>query len=157
MSQKESSGPEELPAGPGTYCLVLRLPEAAQVTPGRLGTFELAAGWYLYIGSALGGLRGRLLRHLRTEKRRRWHIDYLLSGAGPGETHGVAEIVGAWWVESTGRLECEWAQTAIGWPGASVPIPRFGSSDCRCRAHLVAWPRPEELGMVREELLRLAK
>ena len=63
------------PRGPGTYMLVLRLPKRRRLAVGRLGDFEFPAGYYLYAGSAQGGLRGRVLRHLRADKKRHWHID----------------------------------------------------------------------------------
>lgn len=114
----------------GSYCLVLWL-EAAKIIPiGRLGTFEFPAGFYLYFGSALGpgGVKARVARHRRVEKRRHWHIDYLLERA---------TLVDVWMVLSDERLECRWAAIARRWPQASFPAPRFGASDCRCLAHLV--------------------
>jgi Uri superfamily endonuclease len=93
------------------------------------------------------------MRHLRTEKRRRWHIDYLLCPSAPGRIGGIAEIAQLWWAESADRLECTWARTVLGYPAASVPVPRFGSSDCQCPAHLIAWARPEELDALSERLL----
>lgn len=139
-------------AGGGTYCLVLLLPAPARITAGRLDTFDLAAGWYLYFGSALGGLRGRVMRHLRAQKRRHWHVDYLLMPDSPSAAGGIAEVVEVWWVESPTRLECAWARAALASPGISVPIPGFGSSDCRCPAHLIAWPRPENLAALRDQV-----
>ncbi|WP_462322980.1 DUF123 domain-containing protein, partial [Halochromatium sp.] len=40
------------------------------------------------------------------------------------------------------RLEHRWAQALGALPGARWPLPRFGASDCRCPAHLVALPEP---------------
>ena len=37
----------------------------------------------------------------------------------------------------TDRRECETATTVAGLPGGTRPVPGFGSSDCRCRSHLV--------------------
>ena len=43
-----------------------------------------------------------------------------------------------WTVEG---LECDLASNLMAQQGASVPVPGFGSSDCRrCSAHLVALP-----------------
>jgi Uri superfamily endonuclease len=117
------------PPTPGTYALLIRLERERILTIGRLGTFALAPGWYVYLGSALGGLEARLARHRRREKRLHWHIDYLLA---------QAELVEVWWAASNERQECRWAQAALSLPSASVPIRRFGASDCRCPAHLVA-------------------
>jgi Uri superfamily endonuclease len=101
------------------------------VQVGRLGRFVFRPGWYLYVGSALGpgGLRARLTRHARAEKRLHWHIDYLLV---------QAELCQIWTAASADRQECDWARTLAALPGAWIPAPRFGASDCRCAAHLLA-------------------
>ena len=114
----------------GTYVLVLRLEGSEEITIGKLGTFTFPSGYYLYVGSALGpgGLEARLARHRRRGKKLRWHIDYLLERA---------RLVEVWGVASTDRLECLWAQAARQLPGAEIPVPGFGSSDCRCPSHLI--------------------
>jgi Uri superfamily endonuclease len=133
-------GPERtdaLPAGPGAYLLAIRLDRPAPLPPRlvRPGLETLPAGWLVYAGSARGpgGLRARLGRHLRPDKARRWHVDWLT--AAPGAT------VRAWPVPD-GR-ECALVAAVLAWPGASVPVPGFGSSDCpRCPAHLLALAVP---------------
>jgi Uri superfamily endonuclease len=119
-----------LPAGKGSYALLLRLEEAERIRIGRLGEWPFAAGHYLYLGSALGpgGLAARLRRHLSPVKRPFWHIDYL---------RGRTAVVGIWYVEELVRYEHTWAAAAGQLPGATIPVARFGSSDCRCPAHLV--------------------
>lgn len=113
---------------PGTYVLVMLLGSPTRVVVGALGALDLEAGYYLYVGSALNGLAGRLRRHLRTgDKRLRWHIDYLRDRAT------LAEI---WWTVSPRRLECEWAAVLRRSAGVSAPVAGFGSSDCRCSSHL---------------------
>lgn len=113
----------------GTYVLVLRLMEAGQIRVGKLGEFPFPAGHYLYVGSARGsgGLATRVARHRRTEKRLHWHIDYLTRRA---------DIIDVWHLESPRNLECVMAEAIGALPGAGVPVPGFGSSDCRCPAHL---------------------
>jgi len=113
------------------------LDECVSLAVGRLGRFTFAPGYYVYAGSAHGpgGLSARLARHRRQEKRLHWHVDYLLARAR------LAEV---WTVVSGHRLECACAQAVMGLPGAQVPIPRFGASDCRCLAHLVFFPRRPE-------------
>ncbi len=120
---------------PGSYCLVVWLETDANMTIGRLGTFDFPAGIYLYFGSALGpgGVAARVARHRRVEKRCHWHIDYLLEQAA---------IVEVWTVLSNERLECRWAAAARCQPGAGIAVPRFGASDCRCPGHLVGINRP---------------
>ena len=114
---------------PGTYVLLMTLAERIRLGVGRLGVFPLRAGWYVYVGSALGpgGLHARLSRHAREEKKLHWHIDYLLRQAGLREV---------WYVEDRERRECAWAKLLEDLPGSEVPVPGFGTSDCRCRSHL---------------------
>lgn len=114
----------------GTYLLIVRLDRQTCIQVGKLGTFDLDAGRYVYAGSAMGpgGLAARLSRHERQDKRLHWHIDYLLQ-------QGALECV--LYVESFIRLECAWACAINRLPGAYRPIPRFGSSDCACPSHLI--------------------
>jgi Uri superfamily endonuclease len=114
----------------GTYALVLHLEGNEEITVGKLGTFTFPAGYYLYVGSALGpgGLEARLARHRRRDKKLHWHIDYLLEHA---------QLVEVWSAASTDKLECVWAQAARKLRGAEMPVPGFGSSDCRCPSHLI--------------------
>jgi Uri superfamily endonuclease len=129
-------------AEPDTYALLLKLDKQERITVGKLGIFDFPAGYYLYVGSALGpgGLRARLARHRRGSenssqssssqrgKKLHWHIDYLLQRV---------QLVEVWHVVSEERLECKWSEVAIRLPGAQVPVQGFGSSDCRCPAHLI--------------------
>jgi Uri superfamily endonuclease len=128
--------------GPGTYASLLKLDKQERITVGKLGTFDFPVGYYLYVGSALGpgGLRARLARHRRggenssqsnsgqTGKKLHWHIDYLLQRA---------QLVEVWSVASEEKLECRWGEVARRLSGAQVPVRGFGSSDCRCLAHLI--------------------
>ncbi len=120
-------------SAPGVYALLLILPYERATVVGKLGTFRFPAGYYLYLGSARGpgGLSGRLARHCQPGKRVHWHIDYL---------QPEALIEQMWALATTEPLECRWAAGALGLPGAAVPAPRFGASDCRCPAHLVHYP-----------------
>ncbi len=119
----------------GTYLLWLHLPAARRITVGRLGAFDFAAGFYGYVGSAMGpgGLAARLGRHLQGSSRRRWHIDYLRCAADP---------VAAWVCVSPQVQEHDWAAALAAMEGAWLPAPRFGASDCRCPAHLVGHADP---------------
>jgi len=41
-----------------------------------------------------------------------------------------------------------WAQACLRLPGARIPLPRFGASDCACPSHLFHFdhqPQPEPL------------
>ena len=118
----------------GSYLLLLCLAQAVTLRIGALGDHALPPGYYLYAGSALGsgGLAARLARHMRQSKKRHWHIDYLLE---------AAELLEIWVVRSEERRECDLARSALALPGAGLPIPRFGASDCRCAAHLIRLER----------------
>ena len=111
---------------PGVYLLLIRLRRGFPAALGRR-TVELAPGWYVYCGSALGGLAGRLARHLRTSQVRHWHVDALLA-AGQ-----VADIQAR--LTADPAAECRLAVMAGGWAGAE-PVPGFGCTDCRCATHL---------------------
>ena len=124
----------DAPTGPakGSYVLVLHVLEQRQLRVGKLGTFRFPAGCYLYFGSALNSLNGRIGRHLRKEKKPHWHIDHLVA---------KGEVVEVWAAVDGARRECEWAGLALDNPLATVPAKGFGSSDCRtCPAHLVYLP-----------------
>ncbi|MEW5720505.1 MAG: GIY-YIG nuclease family protein [Chloroflexota bacterium] len=112
----------------GTYALVLYLPRAQTVRVGKLGVFKFPRGYYIYVGSALNGLAQRIARHLRPDKKRFWHIDYLLEHA---------QLKEVWTHQGDGRLECLWARAALALPRAKIGAPRFGASDCDCPAHLI--------------------
>jgi Uri superfamily endonuclease len=116
---------------PGTYALVLQVPRRVRVPIGALGPRTFAAGLHVYVGSALGGLAARVERHVKGGRARRWHIDWL-------RPH--ARVVAVQVLVSHERHECRLAQVALRIPGATVPVPRFGASDCRCAAHLVRLP-----------------
>jgi Uri superfamily endonuclease len=108
--------------------LVLDVAEC-RITVGRLGCVVFPAGLYAYVGSALGigGLAARVARHRRGEKRRHWHIDYLLDHAR------IVDV----YVDATGRrLECRWSQALLSYAGATEGPRGFGASDCQCRTHL---------------------
>jgi sugar fermentation stimulation protein A len=109
----------------GSYLVLLRLSRPRCISVGRLGRILFREGFYIYVGSALGGLSGRIARHRRLRKRPHWHIDRL-------RPH--ARFVEALAVRSSERLECDLAlaiQRIASWS-----VPGFGCSDCRCESHL---------------------
>jgi len=114
----------------GTYALLLKLKQQAEITVGQLGAFLFPAGHYVYVGSALGsgGLSARLARHRRRDKKLHWHIDHFLAHA---------HIVGVGTDDSGNRLECAWVRLMLCESGAQVVAPGFGASDCGCPSHLI--------------------
>lgn len=118
-----------VPHEPGTYALVLRCTTKRTIRVGRLGEMRLREGFYVYVGSALGpgGLRARIAHHLRCARRPHWHIDYL---------RAHARLDQLWFLCDVARLEHQWARALEAAPGASIPFPGFGASDCDCSSHL---------------------
>ena len=110
--------------GPQTYQLFIHVKYNITVEIGRLGTFDFPAGFYVYTGSAKRGMENRLARHLSTEKKLRWHIDYVLNHPDVS-IHKIEKFV---------EPECQVnAQT-----DGEILVPGFGASDCRaaCGSHL---------------------
>ncbi|MFC2058647.1 DUF123 domain-containing protein [Chloroflexota bacterium] len=130
-------------ANGGTYALILSLDAESTITIGKLGIFTFLPGYYLYTGSALGGLAPRIRRHLEGNGKLHWHIDYLRQEAIPVEV---------WYLISSEKLECAWYKAAAGMPGARSPVAGFGSSDCCCRSHLVYFTSLPRLAIFRRRL-----
>ena len=108
----------------GSYVLLIQLPEEQTITTGRLKATYFPRGYYAYVGSAMGGFKSRLNRHLKSNKKPHWHIDYLLEKAS------ISEII---LCETKDKAECTIAQTLS---RHFDSLPGFGSSDCKCRSHL---------------------
>jgi len=122
-------------SGPGSYQLLIQLKPACHITVGRLGKFHFPAGTYIYTGSALSGLKGRISRHLAKHKIPYWHIDYLLSAP-------QARLNRVYLYPGKRRRECTLSRRVQCLPGAGVIVPRFGCGDCRrgCASHLFYFP-----------------
>ena len=108
----------------GIYTLIIELDTSRTITIGKRGRISFTAGYYAYVGSALNGLEARIARHLKEEKLLHWHIDYFLQKAQ------VAEVL---WSSTDKKEECAIAGYHM---QVLQPVPRFGSSDCRCTSHL---------------------
>ena len=114
----------------GCYQLVIRMDREAVIKVGALGEIRFRPGYYTYTGRARRGLRKRVERHLRRDKRKNWHIDYLL------EKGNIVDIV-----YFADRLdECIINMSLLGRLKGAALVDGFGSSDCRCRSHLM-WTR----------------
>jgi len=110
----------------GIYVLIITVARNTSVKVGALGIVEFKRGLYAYVGSAQNNLNKRLERHQRLEKKRFWHIDYLLANRH-------ANIVKIFHKKDTRSEECR-LSTELSKNGG--PIIGFGSSDCNCRSHL---------------------
>ncbi len=108
----------------GSYVLLIELTEEQTITTGSLKAIYFPRGYYAYVGSAMGGFKSRLNRHLKGDKKRHWHIDYLLEKAS------IVDII---LYETKDRAECPIAQVLS---CQFDSISGFGSSDCKCRSHL---------------------
>lgn len=119
----------ELPSQAGTYCLTFHCSSLSQVTVGKLGTYQIVPGYYCYIGSAFGrgGIKSRIQRHLKINKGNHWHLDYLRPYLEPVEIYYTTDTI---------KREHEWAELLLKEKNSSIPINKFGSSDCHCPTHL---------------------
>ena len=110
----------------GIYVLIVQVSNDVTVHVGALGELIFEEGLYSYVGSAQSNLEERVRRHLGNEKRKFWHIDYLL--ANP-----EAKVLRVFYKEADKIEECAVARV-IGERGRGVV--GFGASDCNCRSHL---------------------
>jgi sugar fermentation stimulation protein A len=115
-------------ADAGLYLLILKIPAAFSAPVGALRTIHFKAGMYVYCGSARRNLSHRLARHLKREKKMRWHIDYLTASEKV-----VIEHVRVF--SSMAKTECSLNLQLQKMTGAE-PVPGFGCSDCSCSSHL---------------------
>jgi Uri superfamily endonuclease len=148
---KENINNIELSTG-GVYILLLFLSKEITLEIGKLGNQKFPMGYYTYTGSALGkgskALKHRLSRHLRKEKRKFWHIDYLLSE----ESVSIKGIVV---VETRKMIECQINATIKNLNQAEVQVKGFGSSDCKnnCKTHLLHFPKVEKVDLLIQKLV----
>jgi len=134
----------------GIYLYRFRIDPGGRIEVGRLGAYDFPPGWYVYAGSARGGLRSRLLRHLRgpAAGRFHWHVDYLAPFASQKSFAVVRDELDG---------ECRLNDSVAAIAGARAPVAGFGSSDCRCTSHLhrlpaALWPDYPGLAAWQEEL-----
>lgn len=98
--------------------------ETINLAVGKIGDVEFKSGYYAYVGSALGGLKQRLKRHLSNTKKKWWHIDYLLE-------HATVEGVFVWQSKKSveDKIACKLKKKFD-------YIDGFGNSDSKCESHL---------------------
>ncbi len=105
----------------GTYLLFIKVREGKRKI-GALGEIDFPSGYYLYVGSAMNSVEARVHRHFSKEKKRKWHIDYLLSSAIP-----------LFYMSFPGRHEQE---IAMALSSRLDYVPKFGSTDSKAPSHL---------------------
>lgn len=108
------------------YVLIIQVEKTISLKIGSLGEVVFNKGLYAYVGSAQSNFYYRINRHLRKEKKIFWHIDYLLNDK-------KARISKIFYSQGIKTEEC-YLVRLVSEKGRS--IPRFGSSDCKCKSHL---------------------
>jgi len=119
----------------GAYLLIIGVNRDSRIKVGSLGLINFKKGIYVYVGSAMGGLEQRISRHLRSNKKTFWHIDYLLKNRN-------AKIIKVFYKESNEKEECKIARRISKF---GEPVMNFGSSDCKCESHLFRIKNPRVL------------
>ena len=108
------------------YVLIIQVREDVNVQVGSIGKKMFIKGLYAYVGSAQTNMAQRIGRHLRSEKKKFWHIDYLLDNS-------ASKIVEVFFKKGDKAEECK---TAKALNERNKPIADFGCSDCNCKSHL---------------------
>jgi adenylylsulfate kinase len=110
----------------GIYVLVLSIKENICINVGSLDKIFFEKGLYAYVGSAQTSFEKRIQRHIRKNKKRFWHIDYLLESK-------LVDVMRVFYKEAARKEECEIAKQIS---SKGSPMVGFGSSDCKCKSHL---------------------
>ena len=126
----------------GIYTIIIKLQKGRDISIGKLETISVAAGYYVYVGSALNGLSSRIVRHLRKEKKLHWHIDYFL------QKTQVIEII---YCVTEENRECVLSSRL---DQKLKHVRHFGCSDCSCQSHLF---RSKNLNALRTAVRRSFK
>ncbi|CAM3896329.1 GIY-YIG nuclease family protein [Mesobacillus zeae] len=109
------------------YSIHLYVENNQKIIIGKKGSYSFNRGLYIYVGSAKRNILARINRHMKREKPFRWHFDYL-------RPHGnIVKII----TYDSSYKECELAEKIRKETGGLLPVPEFGSSDCRCPSHLI--------------------
>ena len=133
MAKLENKGEiQTVPSLKGAYALLILLSKPLYRNIGALGFVSLVPGLYLYAGNAYGngGIRARILRHLRPKKSFHWHVDSFT------EYGNIIKILSVPFGQ-----ECNLVKLVQSTTDATNPIPKFGSTDCQnCPSHLLFIP-----------------
>jgi len=110
----------------GVYILLINVGKNLQLEIGSLGKINFDKGKYAYVGSAQNNLEKRIKRHMSKNKKKFWHIDYLLGNK-------FTKIVDTFYKKSEKSEECRIANKLN---KTEIPVLKFGCSDCNCKSHL---------------------
>ena len=127
----------------GIYVLIVAIDRNISINTGALGNLNFEKGLYAYVGSAQNNLEERVKRHLRKEKAKFWHIDYLLDSPN-------VKVLKVFCKRAGKPKECEIAKELA---RKGFPIRGFGSSDCKCESHLI---KVEDYEFLREHMKETA-
>ena len=127
----------------GIYVLIIKIDRNISVDTGALGNLNFEKGLYAYVGSAQNNLEARVERHLRPEKTKFWHIDYLLDNPR-------VKVLKVFYKRAGKPNECKIAKELA---KEGSPIRGFGSSDCKCESHLF---KVEDYEFLREHMRETA-
>lgn len=108
----------------GCYIFSCKLEKAISLQAGARPPELFKSGFYFYVGRAKKNLTKRLGRHFLSEKKCRWHIDYLSSITIPSFAMITPHLD-----------ECKISRHLAN-HGDTILIRGFGASDCKCRGHL---------------------
>ena len=125
----------------GSYILFLQVNSEVEFKT-KAKSWKLKPGIYVYIGSGMGGLTSRVKRHLKVDKKRHWHIDFLLPHV---------KVLGALLLPSNKREEDFWSMF-IGEYSIEA-VEGFGSSDRNTVANLYRL-KDEDMGELLANILR---
>lgn len=109
----------------GSYILIIKLADRTVLKYGN-NSKKFEAGYYVYVGSAMNSLTGRVKYHLSSEKSGKWHIDKLLK---------IATLEYVLMIPFNTRIEEKISNRFLKEKGLEV-IERFGSSDVRTKGNL---------------------
>lgn len=117
---------------PGVYALIIYIKDNISITLAK-NTHYFSPGYYVYLGSAkqYGGIKSRVNRHLKKNKKLRWHIDYLTSNS-------LVNIEAIIYAKTKIFKECTFIKI-LKKNYFEIASKNFGSSDCKenCGAHLL--------------------
>ena len=119
----------------GRYILVFKIerPLVLQISTLNYGkSFSLDPEYYGYIGSAMGpgGIFSRVSRHIKRDKKIKWHIDYITS-------HEEVMFLFVYWVNSKNLSECDIVRVLHKHGLGKAIVRGFGATDSPCYSHLI--------------------
>jgi Uri superfamily endonuclease len=109
----------------GSYQIHILVKRKRRIKIGAIGDCLFPKGNYVYTGSAMKSLNQRVERHKRSDKKLRWHIDYLLADK-------CVQIIKIDVFQSIEREECTRNLDLLNSGNYETIISGFGASDCRC-------------------------